>query len=306
MPEHYDPQAGAYVNVDEEGVVRGLVQEQPAPTDAASAREAADQYLREHSELLGVAPAELDNLALTREATPVAAGSQFRLHGEKAQFDTTTVTYDQTMYGLPVWEAGVSVHVKEGPFRVIGADTTRHADLTATKGEADLQDDLRDIDRLDEQIDEERLAELLGLTSGSDLYDRESLKVQDVTLVVYRYETAKREPAVEDEGTFEHAHPRIPLPPLPDSIAEGEHYISAVVHFQLGTPQFPTLNWRAIIDVKTGAVLHVRPFIDGVNGLVFALDPMTSAPSGPLPNATVSALNAKRVSLDGLLLRHAP
>jgi zinc metalloprotease ZmpB len=297
MPEHYDPQAGAYVNVDEEGVVRGVVQEQPAPTDASSAREAADQYLREHSELLGVTPAEVENLAPTREAAPVAAGSQFRLQGEKAQFDTTTVTYDQTMYGLPVWEAGVSVHVKEGPFRVIGADTTRHADLAAAKGEADLQDDLRDLDRLDEQIDEDRLAELLGLTTGSDLYDRESLEVQEVTLVVYRYEAAKREPAVDDEATFEHAHPRIPLPPLPDSIAEGEHYISAVVHFQLGTPQFPTLNWRAIIDVKTGAVLHVRPFIDGVNGLVFALDPMTSAPSGPLPNATATALNAKRVSV---------
>jgi hypothetical protein len=297
MPEHYDSQAGAHVSVDDEGVVRGVVQEQPTPTDASSAREAADQYLREHSELLGVAPAEVENLALTREATPVAAGSQFRLHGEKAQFDTTTVTYDQTMYGLPVWEAGVSVHVKEGPFRVIGADTTRHADLAAAKGEADLHDDLRDLDRLDEEIDEARLAELLGLTTGSDLYDRETLEVQDVTLVVYRYEAAKREPAVEDEETFEHAHPRLPLPPLPDSIVEGEHYISAVVHFQLGTPQFRTLNWRAIIDVKTGAVLHLRPFIDGISGLVFALDPMTSAPSGPLPNATATALNAKRISV---------
>jgi hypothetical protein len=297
MPEHYDPEAGAHVNVDDEGVVRGLVPEQPTPTDASSAREAADQYLREHSELLGVAPDELENLSPTREAAPVAAGSQFRLRSEQSQFDTTTVTYDQTMYGLPVWEAGVSVHVKEGPFRVIGADTTRHADLTAAKGEADLQDDLRDLDRLDEQIDDKRLAELLGLTAGSDLYDRESLEVQDVTLVVYRYEAAKREPAVEDEETFEHAHPRIPLPPLPDSITEGEHYIAAVVHFRLGTPQFPTLNWRAIIDVKTGAVLHLRPFIDGVNGLVFPLDPMTSAPSGPLPNATATALNAKRVSV---------
>jgi zinc metalloprotease ZmpB len=125
MPEHYDSQAGAYVNVDEQGVVRGLVQEEPAPTEAASAREAADQYLRDHSELLGVAPAELENLAATREVAPVAAGSQFRLRSENTQFDTTTVTYEQTMYGLPVWEAGVSVHVKEGPFRVVGADTTR-------------------------------------------------------------------------------------------------------------------------------------------------------------------------------------
>jgi zinc metalloprotease ZmpB len=297
MPEHYDSQAGAYVNVDEQGVVRGLVQEEPAPTEAASAREAADQYLRDHSELLGVAPAELENLAATREVAPVAAGSQFRLRSENTQFDTTTVTYEQTMYGLPVWEAGVSVHVKEGPFRVVGADTTRHADLTATRDVPDIEDELTDLERLDERIDDERLAEILGLTTDSNLYERDSLKVQDVTLVVYRYEAAKREPDVDDENTFEHAHPRIPLPPLPDSISEGEHYISAVVNFALGTPQFPTLYWRVIIDLNSGAVLHLRPFVDGVNGLVFALDPMTSAPSGPLPNATASALNAKRVSV---------
>lgn len=302
MPQHYDSRAGAYVSVDDEGVVRGLVQEQPAVSDASSAREAADRYLKEHSELLGVAPAEVENLDLTREATPVAAGSQFRLHGEKTQFDTTTVTYDQTMYGLPVWEAGVSVHVKEGPFRVIGADTTRHPDVTATKGEADLQDDLRDLDRLDEKIDEQRLTELLGLKESSDLYDLDSLKVDDAELVVYRYEAAKREPPVEDE-TVEHDHPRLPLPEVPASIVEGEHYISAVVHFRLGTAQFPILYWRAIIDVKTGAVLHVQPFVDGVNGLVFASDPITTAPSGPPPSAAATALNAKRVSvtLQGLI-----
>jgi len=226
MPQHYDSRAGAYVNVDDEGVVRGLVQEQPAASDASTAREAADRYLKEHSDLLGMAPAEVENLDLTREATPVAAGSQFRLQGEKTQFDTTTVTYDQTMFGLPVWEAGVSVHVKEGPFRVIGADTTRHADVAATKGEADLQEELRDLDRLDEKIDEQRLAEILGLKESSDLYDRSTLKISDVELVVYRYEAAKREPPVEDE-TIEHDHPRIPLPDVPASIVEGRHYISA-------------------------------------------------------------------------------
>jgi hypothetical protein len=302
MPEHYDSQAGAHVSVDNAGVVRGVVQEELSPSAASSAREAADQYLREHSDLLGVAPAEVDNLARTREAAPVAAGSEFRLHGEKSQFDTTTVTYDQTLYGLPVWEAGVSVHVKEGPFRVIGADTTRHAELPTSQPRAGLGDELETLDRLDEKMDEHRLADLLGLTTTSDLYNRQSLKIDEVKLVVYRYEAAKREAVVEDDDTFEHDHPRLPLPEMPDSITEGEHYISTVVHFELGTPQFPILHWRAIIDLKTGAVLHLRPFIDGVNGLVFVLDPMTTVPSGPLPNATASALNAKRASviLEGL------
>ena len=299
MPEHFDSTAGAHVRVDRAGVVRGVVQEELTPSEAETPREAADEYLREHTELLGVQPTEVENLTATREAAPVPAGSEFRLHSEKSQFDTTTVSYDQTLYGLPVWGAGVAVHVKDGKAGpvVLGADTTRHADLPTAPPEGDLRADVEDLDRLDEKIDEKRLAEYLNLSGTSDLYNFKSLKVDDVSLVVYRYEAAKREPPVEDDDTFEHEHPRLPLPPVPDSIKEGEHYISALVHFELGTPQFPLLHWRAIIDLKTGTVLHLRPFIDGVNGLVFPLDPMTSAPSGPLPNAASAALNAKRVSV---------
>src|SRR5689334_2663101 len=169
MPEHFDSNAGAHVRVDRAGVVRGVVQEELAPSDAGSAREAADEYLRAHTDLLGVQPTEVENLTATREAAPVAAGSEFRLHGEKSQFDTTTVSYDQTMYGLPVWGAGVAVHVKDGKAGpvVLGADTTRHADLPAAPPEGDLRADL---DRLDEKIDEKRLAELLDLKDTSDAY----------------------------------------------------------------------------------------------------------------------------------------
>ena len=44
-------------------------------------------------------------------------------------------------------------------------------------------------------------------------------------------------------------------------------------------------------------VAHLRAFVDNVTGMVFQVDPMTSAPSGPLPNATSAALNAKRSSV---------
>ena len=56
------------------------------------------------------------------------AGSEFRIHTEKQQFDTTTVAYDQTYFGLPVWEASVAVHVKHDPYRVVSASSTRHPD----------------------------------------------------------------------------------------------------------------------------------------------------------------------------------
>jgi hypothetical protein len=40
----------------------------------------------------------------------------------------------------------------------------------------------------------EALADLLGLSASSEDYERGSLKVDDVNLVIYRYEAAKRSP----------------------------------------------------------------------------------------------------------------
>jgi len=296
MHQHFDSATQTYVNTDEQGIVRGLTPDEPIVSDADSAQLAAQNYLQQHAELLGVEPAALDNLTAEREAQPVDAGSEFRIHTEKEQFDTTTVAYDQTYFGLPVWEASVAVHVKHDPYRVVSASSTRHPDLTAKRPPA------KALERFKE-IDEPTLASLLGLKPGSKA--AKSLKITGTRLVVYQYEAAKRQPEAEAPGEDElvaHDHPTLDLPPLPAAIVEDGHYVSAVVHFQLGTSRFPLLNWRAIIDVATGAVLHLRPFVDDVSALVFEEDPITTSPSGPLPNAASTLLNPKRtsVALQGL------
>src|SRR5919197_746641 len=291
MHQHYDSATKTYVHTDEEGIVRGLVPDEPVVTGAATAQDAAQKYLEEHAELLGVEPAALDNLTAARETQPVDAGSEFRIHTEKQQFDTTTVAYDQTYFGLPVWEASVAVHVKDDPYRVIAASSTRHPDLSVKRPpEAAL--------KRFKEIDEKTLASLLGLKPGSKA--AKSMKITGTRLVVYQYEAANRQPEAEapsEDELVSHEHPTLPLPPLPASIEEDGHYVSAVVHFEMGTSRFPTLNWRAIIDVATGAVLHLRPFVDDVNALVFEEDPITTAPSGPPPSATSALLNPKRVKV---------
>jgi hypothetical protein len=291
MHQHYDSTTKTYINTDEEGIVRGLTPEEPVVSDADSPQLAAQQYLEEHAELLGVEPAALENLTGPREAQPVDAGSEFRIHTEKQQFDTTTVAYDQTYFGLPVWEASVAVHVKHDPYRIVGASSTRHPDLTVKRPPESALKRFK-------EIDEKTLASLLGLSPTSKA--AKSLKITGTRLVVYQYEAAKRQPEAEapsEDELVSHEHPTLPLPPLPASIVEDGHYVSAVVHFQMGTPPFPDLNWRAIIDVATGAVLHLRPFVDDVSALVFEEDPITTAPSGPLPSATSALLNPKRVSV---------
>jgi hypothetical protein len=297
MHQHYDPASKTQVIADPEGVVRGLLPDEPVATEASTAHLAAEEYLRKHADLLGVEPAELENLTATRAVKPVPAGTEFRLHTEDQQFDTTTVVYDQTHFGLPVWEAALAVHMKNEPYRVVSASSSRHPDLSVKKPTAAA------LKRF-ENLNERTLASLLGLKAAAKEYDRKSLKVEGTRLVVYRYEAAKREPEEhsEGEGLVAEVHPTLPLPPLPDSITEDAHYVSAVVHFELDTPQFPELHWRAIIDVSTGAVLHLRAFVDTVTGMVFQADPITTTPSGPLPNGTTAALNAKRSSqtLEGL------
>ncbi len=295
MHANFNEAASAHVSQDEDGVVREVWHEAPVPSTASTAQLAAEQYLARHAGLLGLAPAELTNLAAESEAAPVDAAGEFRLLSEKAQFDSTTVAYEQTHFGLPVWEAGVAVYMKNGPYRVVGAQSTRHADVDGVRLPSKAK-----LAKFDAPT-AKAVAALLGLSATAKGYDAKSLAVEGVELVIYRYEAAKREPhggggaslTGEDAG----AGPTLPLPPLPKSIVEGGHYVAAVVHFQLGTAQSPDLHWRAIFDVETGAVLHLRAFDGGVNGMVFGVDPITSAPSGPLPNTANAALNPKRTSV---------
>lgn len=289
MHQHYDSATKTQVNTDEEGIVRGLTPEQPFVSGATTAQAAAQEYLEQHAELLGVEPATLANLTSARETQPVDAASEFRIHTEKQVFDTTTVAYDQTYFGLPVWEASVAVHLKQDPYRVVAASSTRHPDLTVKQPPETALKKFKD-------IDETTLADLLGLSAKAG----KSLKITGTRLVVYQYEAAKRQPVAEQPAEGElvaHEHPTLELPPLPASIVEDGHYVSVVVHFELGTREFPQLNWRAIIDVTTGAVLHLRPFVDDVKALVFEEDPITTAPSGPSPSATSALLNPKRVKV---------
>ena len=290
--QEFNPTAAAHITRDAKGVVRELLHTEPRVSTAATAQEAAHDYITQNAQLLGLPSAELDSLALGRAAEPVAAAAEYRLHKEHRQFDMTTVTYHQTHFGLPVWEAGLSVHLKHDPFRVVSSESMRHADLSVA------QPSTAALNRL-KKLTAKELGTLLGLTAKSKEFDLKSLKLDQVSLVIYRYEATKRAPQDEahgEESGFSHTKVPLPLPGLPRSISEGKHYVAAVVHFELAPRNLGTLHWRAIIEAETGAVLLLRPFVDNVNGMVFQTDPMTSA-GGPGPSATTAALNPRRTSV---------
>jgi zinc metalloprotease ZmpB len=304
MSQEFNETVKAHINRDDSGVVRDLLHmEEPFTSTARTAQLAAREYLEKYGSLAGVAAHQLRSLDRHPEERPVEVEVEYRLLAEKTQFDTTTVIFTQTCLGLPVWEAGVAVHMLQNPYRVISAQFSVHPDIRV---ELPKEPALKRLHRLTDEM----LAHSLGLPEKSKEFDRSSLKIERQQWYIYRYESMKRirvseEPPEGELGEHRHLlmhdHRNPELPPVDKRIREGNHYVVSAVYFMLGTPQIPNLRWLALIEAETLSVLLLRAFVDSVDGLVFIEDPMTSN-GGPLPSAGDPALNPLRqtVLLPGL------
>lgn len=299
MTQEFDASAKAMLTRDADGIVRDVLHvEEPFHSSAGTALLAAHEYLMKHGAVLGIAPAELANFSLEPEKAPRALGVEYRFSQEKPQFDMSTVVFEQTFLGLPVWQAAVSVHMQSKPFVVVSAQSSRHAQV-----DAQMPSD-KALQRA-AKLDPKALAKQLGADADKNS-DASSLSVLRQRLMVYRYDAAQRA-APDDHSTAgtPHTttgkgpatlHPVLPLPPLGDQFREGEHRVVIEVTFTLAWNGIKDLPWVALVDVETLAVLYLRAFIDGVNGLVFMADPIT-ANGGPLPSATTAELNALRTTV---------
>jgi hypothetical protein len=304
MLEVFHKTLATKIRLDAERIPRDLIHQEHFHSSATSARGAAREYLGKYYGLIGTKAVELRNLRRHAERDLIDAGVQYRLHAEKPQFDTTTVAYHQTVFGLPVWEAGLAVHVrhpdsKHEQFRIVGAQSTRHAKIRIRKPSA------KPLSRL-KQLEAPTLAKLLGMTGTRLAAEAQSLRILRRRLMVYRYEKSKR--VARPQRLTSKArkkvaldHPTLPLPPLSRRIAEGRHYVVAALDFRTNSPPFGTLHWIALVEAETLSVLYLRALVDHVCGLVFETDPMTLA-GGPPASADNRALNRLRrsVTLPGL------
>jgi zinc metalloprotease ZmpB len=287
------------VRLDSQQVPRDLIHERHFVSDARTARHAAKDYLGKFRHLIGTKAEEFNNLDRRPERDVTDAGVEYRFHAEKPQFGATTVAYYQTVFGLPVWEAGLAVHMKHKPFRVIGAQTTRHPEIRIKKPSA------KAIERL-KKLDATQLTELLGMDRGKAAFDAKSLRILRRRLMIYRYEKSKRvvQPQRRNGKAQKGSAPTLPLLPVKRSIADGHHYVVAAIDFRTVSPSSEALHWVALIEAETLSVLYLRALVDHVCGLVFKADPVTLA-DGPAASANNKALNPLRssVALQGL---HAP
>jgi hypothetical protein len=87
----------------------------PSATRAmpASAQEAAKQFLASHADLLQLKRNVMQSMDVRASLAPVAEDEALRFESEKHTMDSTVVSYNQTMFGLPIYQAGVSVVMTE-------------------------------------------------------------------------------------------------------------------------------------------------------------------------------------------------
>lgn len=299
--QEFNASAKAMVTRDAHGTVRDVQHvEEVFVSAAGSPLLAAHDYLLKHGALLGIGASELTNFSLSPEPEPRALGVELRYSEEKPQFDMTTVVFEQTLFGLPIWQSGVSVHLQRNPFVVVAAQSKRHETV-----EADMPS--KEALQRAAKLDAQRLVKQLGIENDKQS-DASSFKLLRHRLMVYRYEPGDRlhhEPHAPSSAAQTasaarqpqrpHLHAALPLPPLGDRFEPGHHYVVIEVTFSITWNGIRDLPWVALLDVETLEVLYLRAFIDDVNGLVFETDPITLN-GGPLPNATNAQLNALRSS----------
>lgn len=302
MHQEFNEATGLLMNRDDQGAAREWLHlNEPFLSREGTAQSAAAEYLRKFGSLMGIQPDQLRNLGLSPDKRPTDALEEYRFFEEKGQFDTTTVIYSQTYFGLPVWEAGLAVHLRLDPLVVLSAHTTGHSELYPERPSE------RAVSRL-EKLTEAQLAKQLGLSreeekGSGEKFDLDSFSIKKRRLLVFRYRANRRFTPLEDNGHGQshdqiHAelHLRLPLPPVSKDLQDGKHYVAAEIIFTLDFPSIPGLHWRAIVEAETLSVLFLQPLVDSVDGLVFLEDPITDL-GGPLPNASTASLNMARTNV---------
>jgi hypothetical protein len=265
-----------------------------------NAQELAVAYLHDVATVYGIDLALLNALAQSPSDVVEDAGTELRFSRQEAITGTATVSFQQTHFGLPVWQAGFTVSMLTGPLRATSSLSTLHAtiDIRKPKGDAKC---------LRGRITPQQLAKLLHAERG-----KKEIVINGERTWVYRYDAAQRLPVAPPKagagqrgGLMESEAPTLPLRPVDQSIVKGQHYVVTEVLFDLPLPpRFPDLHWQAFIEVNTCSILYLRAMVDFAAGSVYLTDPVTATGDTTItacsPSAILDPLRTD-VTLEGLI-----
>lgn len=270
------------VRKDDDGRIRQMshVQRQyrPAAADMLAAgaqaitgpRSLAEQYLRDSAHLYDFGAEQTSNFAANLSAGPTDAGVELRFKEEKAVGSSVTVAYDQTLYGLPIWRAGVTVRIDGKQMGVTGSHNTAHYGVQASRPAPDAL-------YAPNRMDADAVRRVVGLPADA------ALTVSATRALIYQYKPAER----LDSQVAAHEKPndatgvgggkefpRLPLPPVPEAIVADRHYVVTEVLFAYRFEGWGLLNWRAFVEPETGGVLYLRALVACARGRVFESNPV--------------------------------
>ena len=159
----------------------------------------------------------MQSMDVRASLAPVAENEALRFESEKHTMDSTVVSYNQTMFGLPIYQAGVSV-VMHGPAK---PGQGRDLDVALRRGGAAPGHSTANMSALD--------------TAASGAHDdvvrkaipaAQGMRINRTRLMVYQYDPADRIHALSTATRLSaRSRPRLPLPPVPASIKPGTHYV---------------------------------------------------------------------------------
>src|SRR5438046_287397 len=96
---------------------------------AGGAQDVAKNFLKAQAEVLRVPQETMHSLDVRAAPAPLREDESLRFESEERVMDSTVVSYAQTMFGLPIHEAGISVTVNTPDNSVRAATSTLHYDI---------------------------------------------------------------------------------------------------------------------------------------------------------------------------------
>ncbi len=306
----YRPDLGAHLTIDSNRRVRHVLHTQAYfASGHHNPRAATMAYLEEMGDTLGIPRAQLEHLSQrTSWFEPREQPVQYQLDDVKKFFNSATYAFYQTIHNVPIWGAGLTVTVKENPARVTHTAHYAHRDVAVKLPAGDVVKRVRAamprINAAGRELEAARIearvatkTPVVGLRAifrgvrhaSASCAWIEKTRPTSARFFIYRYEADARIPAqparrqARADASAQEAHHvelTLPLPPVPKYVRNGDYHLVVQIVFHLDTR--PTLHWKMLVEVKSGAVLWLRALTSGVNGLVFNYDPKTS--TGNLAN----------------------
>ena len=270
-------------------MIRGtLSRDAAAGIVSGTAQQAAEKFLKDNASLFELAPVATESLGLRAAIAPNGEDQQLHFESEVQLMDSTVVSYNQTMFGLPIYLAGISVTLHSADNSVQAAASTLHYGIKAQAPGAGLAG--QGINAAAVGAYDDLIRQALPSAKG--------LRINRTRLLVYRYSTSERlhkHDKGERKNSFHAEPPSLAVKPTPQSIVAGNYYVVVEALFSLKLPKFGMVNWRSFVEPESGAVLYLRALVDDVTGYVFDRDPITKTGNlANAPSATSAVLDTLR------------